>query len=506
MKLKLLSLTICIFISIATNAQTIAAWDFTGLDNVESATATTFSTNLVSSSGKNTITRGGTAGSSVGINSFRTTGFKNDGISTANTDYFQITLQATTGNKLSLSNINAKFKGTASFTGYPSGSGVLSQFAYSLDGTNFTLIGAPVLTKGDSSGEVDLPQQSLSSVTALQNVPSSITVTLRYYATGETNTGGWGFFSEASGVNGLTIGGTLQPSTPPTFAANFPAIDNVDQTTFDLKSNINAIGNTYYVVLPDGAPAPTALQVSEGEDASGSIATISGSLFNAAANTTYTKMVTGLVADVAYDVYVIAKDLNDNLQASPVKIDIVTSETPLPVALTAFTGTAINESIVLNWSTASEQNNDYFEVQHSADGKSFKNIGTVDGAGTSTTVNTYSFVDENPNAGTNYYRLVQHDFDGKTYDYFIIGLNSKIATSKLDVYAGADQLKVFISSANQTNGTVEIYEIGGKRIQTQALSLSRGYNTISLPFSLQPGVHFVRLTTDSELLVKKFIR
>lgn len=506
MKKNLLSLALAFSLAFSAQAQTIAAWDFTGLDNVATATATTFSTDLTTTGGKNTITRGATAGESNGVNSFRTTGFKNDGINVANTDYFQITLQATTGNKLSLTNINAKFKGTASFAGYPNGTGVMSQFAYSLDGTNFTLIGSPVLTKANSNGEVDLPEQSLSAVTALQNVPSSKILTIRYYATGESTSGGWGFYSSGTGEEGLSIGGTIEAGTPPTFAANFPAVDNVDQTQFDVKSNINDTGNTYYVVLSDGAPAPTATQVSLGQDASGSIATVGGSLFNETANTTYSKTVTGLSADVPYDVYFVAKDLSDNLTPTVVKIDIQTSAVPLPIELTVFAGTAINDNIILNWSTALEQNNNYFEIQHSADGKIFRSIGNINGAGTSNSIKDYSFVDENPNAGINYYQLVQHDFDGKTSNSNIIALASKIAGSQLNVYAGDSQLKVFISSANTTNGELQVFEIGGRRLISQNISLDRGYNSINLPFSVNPGIHFVRFTSDSENLVKKFIR
>ncbi len=180
--------------------------------------------------------------------------------------------------------------------------------------------------------------------------------------------------------------------------------------------------------------------------------------------------------------------------------------TVLPISLASFTAKAVDKTILLSWNTASEQNNKSFEVQHSADGKVFTTIGNVDGAGTSTSLKSYSFSDENPNAGVNYYQLVQHDFDGKTSTSFIVALNSKISGSQLDVYAGGEQLRIFISSANQTNGELQVFEIGGKQLVSKNISLNRGYNTINLPFTVQPGVHFVRFTSDSENLVKKFIK
>ena len=198
--------------------QPIAAWDFTGLNNVATATATAFDPNLISSNGANTITRGPGANSSSGGNSFRTTGFRNDGISVANTDYFQVTLSAQPGYVLSLSAIDGFLNGTAGFAGAP---GVANQFAYSLDGTNFTLLGSPSLTTVPLP--VALPTVDLTGVPALQNVVTGTTITLRYYASGQSTTGGWGFFSSAAGVNGLAINGTLAGQALPVHFGNVKA-------------------------------------------------------------------------------------------------------------------------------------------------------------------------------------------------------------------------------------------------------------------------------------------
>jgi len=194
-----------ILCSAGVNAQ-IAAWDFTGAAAPVTFAATTFNANLVAGAGANNITRGATAAASAGGNSFRTVGFQNNGIATTNTDYFQTTLTANTGFALSLSTIDARFAGTASFAVSP---GVSSQFAYSLDGTNFTLIGAPGVTIGTPA---TMTQIDLTGIPALQNVAAGTTVTIRYYASGQTTTGGWGFISSAPGINGLAFGGTVLPA------------------------------------------------------------------------------------------------------------------------------------------------------------------------------------------------------------------------------------------------------------------------------------------------------
>jgi hypothetical protein len=86
---------------------------------------------------------------------------------------------------------------------------------------------------------------------------------------------------------------------------------------------------------------------------------------------------------------------------------------PLPVDLTRFTATGKANGIALDWATATEKNNDRFEVQRSANGETFQTIGTVKGQGNSSSARSYSFTDSRPLAGLAYYRLRQVDTDGK---------------------------------------------------------------------------------------------
>jgi hypothetical protein len=68
--------------------------------------------------------------------------------------------------------------------------------------------------------------------------------------------------------------------------------------------------------------------------------------------------------------------------------------------------------MLLEWTTASELNNDYFEVQHSFDGIAYEKIGQINGSGTTNEISDYSYTDSHSNAGDNYYRLKQVDYDG----------------------------------------------------------------------------------------------
>lgn len=191
------------------NAQ-IAAWDFTGENTVATSAAEIYNANMDAS---NLLTRGAGAAASAGANSFRTVGFSNNGISTANTDYFQFTLSAATGYSLSLTTIDSRVTGTATYSVTP---GVSQQYAYSLDGVSFTLIGSPSVSIGtNQTFSVDL-----SSVPALQNIADGVTVTFRFYASGQTTTGGWGYFSSVLGQNGLAVAGTLVPTATPSLGVS----------------------------------------------------------------------------------------------------------------------------------------------------------------------------------------------------------------------------------------------------------------------------------------------
>ncbi len=125
---------------------------------------------------------------------------------------------------------------------------------------------------------------------------------------------------------------TLNPSdvTPPVFAPNFPSVVAVIDYAFTIRTQIDEPGNTYFVVLPDNAPAPTSEQVKAGTDASGNVvsAGLSGTVENIAGNTDYQTYITVLTASTSYDVYVVAEDNIPNLQTVATKIDVTTLIAP----------------------------------------------------------------------------------------------------------------------------------------------------------------------------------
>ena len=104
---------------------------------------------------------------------------------------------------------------------------------------------------------------------------------------------------------------------------------------------------------------------------------------------------------------------NDGYEVEPryYDTDFLPPFTLVPVELTSFTAEANGNSVNLNWNTATELNNNVFEIQRN-NGSGFVTIGSVKGQGTTTQPHSYSFVDSKLQSGNYSYRLKQVDFNG----------------------------------------------------------------------------------------------
>lgn len=101
-----------------------------------------------------------------------------------------------------------------------------------------------------------------------------------------------------------------------------------------------------------------------------------------------------------------------NAGVSPSTCSFSVTSPALPVNLISFSGSHTENAIRLQWITNAEINNDYFEIQRSRTGQNFESIGRMEGHGNHDSSFKYTFVDETPLIGQNYYRLKQNNFDG----------------------------------------------------------------------------------------------
>ena len=98
---------------------------------------------------------------------------------------------------------------------------------------------------------------------------------------------------------------------------------------------------------------------------------------------------------------------------SPFTIGSSSALNPLPVELIDFTAKCVNEGTELNWSTASEKNNDYYIIEKSKQGIEWDELSRMKPSQGKSQIKKYSYLDRDNESTQNYYRLTQVDLDGK---------------------------------------------------------------------------------------------
>lgn len=185
----------------------------------------------------------------------------------------------------------------------------------------------------------------------------------------------------------------------------------------------------------------------------------------------------------------------------------------LPIELISFDSKLRGVEVLLSWSTASEINNERFEIEHSTDGKTYNKIETLAGQGTSNRTIYYETIHSYPSQGMNYYRLKQVDFDGM-YSYSDIEVveyrNNKRISAYPNPFIQAITLEFSSIDYNYSSGnvrTIEVYDIYGKLALSQEVSMDE--TRISLDLSmLDGGVYFLHTLEGKSILsnIQKVIK
>ena len=182
----------------------------------------------------------------------------------------------------------------------------------------------------------------------------------------------------------------------------------------------------------------------------------------------------------------------------------------LPVELTDFKGQYLPNFNQLSWECLSEKNNDYFTLERSVDMQHFVPIGKVQGAGSTTTVTTYSFKDFSRLSGVNYYRLRQTDFDGTSTLSHTIAVNAKLSESTVEVYPNpaSENLNIRLELESALPGSLVVADVSGKIISTIQLT---DFQDQVFPLdvrNLEPGCYFLHIySTENDLIGQtKFVR
>lgn len=169
------------------------------------------------------------------------------------------------------------------------------------------------------------------------------------------------------------------------------------------------------------------------------------------------------------------------------------SPSALPVTFIAFTATRQGGDVLVQWSTATEENADRFDVEVSNDGRNWSPLGSVPAAGNSFDLRQYSFTARSQ-GGTLQFRVKQVDLDGK-YTYTAIRTVKGAIDGSVKMTAASGRL-VLNFGAQLNNATVRILNLNGQVLQEQKMSTAFGQ--VLLP-TAQKGLCIVAVLSENEI-------
>ena len=186
----------------------------------------------------------------------------------------------------------------------------------------------------------------------------------------------------------------------------------------------------------------------------------------------------------------------------------------MPVEMTHGRTAPQAKHILLEWATASELNNEGFEVQRSTDGRSFAKIGWVSGHGTTYEEQTYRFLDDEVQPNTKYYyRLKQMDTDGTSelspVRSAMVEDASVVQVSELfpnPVGKGRGMARFRLHMPEDGLVDIQVFDARGGLLKTLTREYAAGRSTLAVPVQdLVAGQYFVKMLLGQEVVYRKLV-
>jgi hypothetical protein len=166
---------------------------------------------------------------------------------------------------------------------------------------------------------------------------------------------------------------------------------------------------------------------------------------------------------------------------------------PLPVTFQSFYVTRQGSNIQLSWSTSQEESNSFYAIERSSDGRSWKQVALVMGAGTSTLVNKYGYTDKNINDAVVYYRIRQVDMNGSAF-YSSIRFLKNADLQLTNIYASSNKtITIDFNSDVKDNVSIQLINMNGQVIVRKEFNQA-SYRLIVDAMSAGSGVYAVRVS------------
>ena len=167
----------------------------------------------------------------------------------------------------------------------------------------------------------------------------------------------------------------------------------------------------------------------------------------------------------------------------------------LPIVLLDFNGRYTENGHVIEWVTASEENNDYFEVFRSYDGINFESIRLVAGQGTTFEKSNYTIIDAIDESA--YYKIVSTDFDGTSYESGVVFIESKSLEISIEPNPSKDSF--VLNFTHSERKTISIYSLNGALIE----EIETYDKSIEIGFEYEAGVYLFKISDHNKAITKK---
>lgn len=172
----------------------------------------------------------------------------------------------------------------------------------------------------------------------------------------------------------------------------------------------------------------------------------------------------------------------------------------LPIKIGTFTAVAYSGKTLLKWTTESEANSDFFQVERSLDGSHYTALGVVNAAGSSSATLNYEYIDYDPKPGVNYYRLKLVDRDGQyEYSKVLTVVYKTSSSSQVTVVSSGvvwNKLNLVLSSPSQQTATIAVFDAAGRILMTSSAELQVGENTINRNMTVASSVYYCKIITN----------
>jgi hypothetical protein len=221
--------------------------------------------------------------------------------------------------------------------------------------------------------------------------------------------------------------------------------------------------------------------------------------------------------EAAYNYFFVEEDRSGGIHnpafaVELMKLSIAVMEAYIPVELTSFIAEVnVDRNVVLNWTTATETNNQMFQIERKTADADFVSIGQVDGFGTTTETKSYTYTDADVNSGSYSYRLKQLDFDGHySYSEVVdVDITGPYTFALEQNYPNPFNPSTTIeySIPNKSNVTISVFDAIGNELELlYSGEKEAGVHQVTWnATNYASGIYFYRLNSEKFVQVKKML-